>query len=122
MLIAVGMFWSNTPWAAAEKPFRAEFEAKYIRAESTDPKDIALKEAFEKAKCNVCHVGPKKKTLNAYGLQIGKLIGKGDKHDTEKIQAALEKVAEMKADPNDLGSPTFGELIRQGKLPAADTK
>ena len=28
--------------------------------------------------------------------------------------------AEMKSDPNDAASPTFGELIKQGKLPGGE--
>ena len=43
------------------------------------------------------------------------------KEDKEKAMAALreaiEKTGDLKADPSDPDSPTFGELIESGKLP-----
>ena len=37
--------------------------------------------------------------------------------DKEKILEALDKVAKEKSNPDDASSPTFGELIKSGKLP-----
>ena len=41
---------------------------------------------------------------------------KADAKNPEKIRQALETVAKMPS--NGTGSPTFGELIQMGKLPA----
>jgi hypothetical protein len=105
--------------ALAVKSFRDEFKAKYIKPDSQDAKDVALRDAFDSAGCNVCHAGESKEERNTYGKELAKLLDrKADAKNKEKIQAALEKVAGMKSEPKDPKSPTFGELIRQGKLPA----
>jgi hypothetical protein len=66
----------------------------------------------------VCHAGKTKKNHNDYGKALKTLLTKKDAKDTEKIHAALEKAAGMKSKSGDESSPTFGELIKQGKLPA----
>lgn len=105
--------------ALAEKPIRDEFKAKYVKAESTAASDVALKAAFEKARCNVCHQGENKKKRNAYGQALAKLISHADVKDKAKIGAALEKVAAEKSNPDDPNSATYGDIIAEGKLPCA---
>ena len=87
--------------AFAIKEFFDEFKAVYVKPDSSDANEKALAAEVETAKCNVCHAGSNKKE---------------DKKDTAKIRGALEKVAAM---PSGDGKPTFGELIKQGKLPGA---
>lgn len=107
--------------AHAVAPFKKEFEAKYVKADPSTPEEKALAAAVGQAKCNVCHVGKKKKDRNAYGEALSVLLDKKkDMKDKAKIQAALDKVAAMKSNPDDPGSPTFGELIEQGKLPGGE--
>jgi hypothetical protein len=112
-------FLAATPEAHAIKAFKDEFEAKYLKPDSTEPADQALIVVVEEARCNVCHVkGESKKVRNAYGLALSELLDKKeDKEDTEKIHASMDKVAEMKSNPDDEASPTFGQLIAEGKLP-----
>jgi len=105
--------------AKADKAFFDEFVAKYVKPDSTDPKDQAFKATVEKVRCNVCHVGRVKKNRNAYGQALDKLLDRqADKDNKAKIQAALDTVAKQHSNPDDQKSPTFGELIQQGKLPA----
>ncbi len=106
--------------AFAVKQFKERFEKRYIKADSAEPKDTALREAYEKAACNVCHEGESKKNRNAYGRALHEFLDKKDKDDEAKIDAALEKVESKRSVPGDEKSPTFGELLRQGKLPAGD--
>ena len=96
--------------AFAIKQFADEFTAMYVE----DGKPLAAE--VEKAKCNVCHVGKSKKDRNAYGEALAELLHKKeDKSNKEKIRKALETVA---AQPSaGAGSPTFGDLIKEGKLP-----
>jgi hypothetical protein len=116
-----GALLSQVDTAHAIDPFKKEFEAKYVKAEPGSPEEEALAVAVKKAKCNVCHVGVKKKDKNAYGVALDALLDKKtDAKDKTKIQEALDKVAAMKSDPNNEASPTFGELISQGKLPAGE--
>jgi hypothetical protein len=116
-----GALLAQVDTAHAIDPFKKEFEAKYVKAEPGTPEEMALTAAVKKAKCNVCHVGVKKKDKNAYGLALDALLDKkADAKDKAKIQESLDKVAEMKSDPNDAASPTFGELIKQGKLPGGE--
>jgi hypothetical protein len=118
--VTVGVLSAHLDSAHAIDPFKKQFEAKYVKAEPGTPEEQALAAAVKQAKCNVCHVGVKKKDKNAYGIALGELLDKKtDAKDKAKIQEALEKVAGMKSNPDDAASPTFGELIGQGKLPVA---
>jgi len=108
---------ASPAWAV--KPFKDAFEAKYVKAESGKPQGAALSKAAAEAKCNICHLGENKKQRNPYGVELAKLLKKEDKDNKEKINAALEKVAKLHSDPKNPKSPTFGQLISQGKLPAA---
>ena len=45
------------------------------------------------------------------------VAGVKDAKDEEKIAAALEKVGKMPSDPENKESPTYAELIADGKLP-----
>lgn len=107
--------------AGAIPPFFKQFEAKYIKPEGNDQEKAfaALAAAEETGKCLICHVKGKEKTeRNAFGTELSKLLDKeADKENVEKIIESLDKVAAMKSDPNDEKSPSFGELIAQGKLP-----
>jgi hypothetical protein len=107
--------------AHAVAPFKKEFDEKYVKKSPSTPEEVALAAAVKEAKCNVCHKGTKKTERNAYGDALDALLDKkADMKDTAKIRDALDKVAEMKSNPNDPNSPTFGELIRQGKLPGGE--
>jgi len=86
-----------------------------VKPDSSDPAEKALAAAVETAKCNLCHKGKEKKDRNAYGEALAELLDKKeDAKNVDKIRKALETVA-AKASPD--GGPTFGELIKAGKLP-----
>ena len=106
--------------ASAVKEFKDAFKAKYVKPDSTAANDVALASAFDQAGCATCHVGENRKNRNAYGRQLGKLISKKDKKNTAKIQDAMDTVAKLKTKPSDAASPTFGDNIASGKLPAQD--
>ena len=103
--------------AFAFKEFSEEFKAVYVKPDSADPAEKALAAEVEAAKCNVCHMGSSKKERNAYGKALAERLDKEDKKNVEKIKKALEEVAALKSDPDNAGSPTFGALIKEGKLP-----
>lgn len=102
--------------------FFNEFKAKYADKEGTDEQK-ALAETIEAIKpatlrCNICHAGKDKKKHNAYGEAMAELLDKKeDKDNKEKIQEALDKVSEIKLDPEDEKSPTYGDILKEGKLP-----
>lgn len=127
-LLLLGGFVAGTLFAQIESahaiaPFKKQFEVKYVKKEPGSPAETALAAAVKKAKCNVCHVGKKKKDRNAYGDALAELLDrKKDSRNKEKILEALEKVAAMKSNPDDPSSPTYGELISQGKLPCEEDK
>ena len=107
--------------AHAIPAFNKEFENKYVKKEPANDSEKALAAAVAKVKCNVCHAGKTKKERNEYGKALkGLLDKKTDIKNIPKIQKALETVAGMKSDPKDPSSPTFGELIEQGKLPGGE--
>ena len=69
----------------------------------------------ESSSCNVCHVGANKKKRNDYGAAFQKVLKKNGGQPA--IVEALDKVAKQHSKPKDDKSPTFGELIEEGKLP-----
>jgi hypothetical protein len=100
--------------AYAIKQFQDEFKALYVK------EGTPLAAEVERAKCNVCHVGKDKKDRNVYGQALDeRLDKKADKDNAEKIRKMLEEVAALPSDPTTPGSPTFGDLIKAGKLPVA---
>jgi hypothetical protein len=115
--------------ALAVREFEIEFKKNYVKPDSKDPKEHAFADAIDKISveteleegvvkqaCNVCHVkGKAKKMRNEYGEKLADLLDKkGDKDHPDKIKAAFAKVAGMKSSKG----PTYGELIKGGKLPA----
>ena len=122
-LAAHTILWVDTPSVQAIKPFKEQFEAQYVKPDSTDPTEQLFAEAVATAKCNVCHVGKSKKNRNAYGRQLAELLDRlADKGNPDKIRAALDKVAGMKSAPDNPDSSTFGELIKAGKLPGGESE
>lgn len=107
--------------ALAIAQFQAAFIKEYIN--SHEDKEFA-KYVKTKAKCHICHQGkvtPKNVHHNAYGKHLVELLdAKEDKKNAEKMKKAFDKVAEMHSDPEDDKSPTFGELIKQSKLPGGN--
>ena len=106
--------------AFAIKQFFDEFKAVYVKPDSGEAAEKALVAEVETAKCNVCHVGSVKKDRNVYGNALAdRLDKKEDKDNAEKIKKALEEVAALPSDPAKPDSPTFGALLKAGKLPIA---
>lgn len=88
----------------ARPGYKTAFEKKY-------PK---VKEA-NKVDCNTCHEGMDKKNRNNYGMALGKVIAKNEK-DNGKIDEALGKI---EAEKSAVEGKTFGDLLKDGKLPAS---
>ena len=100
--------------AQAIPQFQKEFITLYVGADKTT--DFA--KLVKQAGCFSCHQGKLRKNRNVYGAQLAELLDKkADKKNPEKIVESLKKVAEMHSVAGDDKSPTFGELIKEGKLP-----
>ena len=112
MLAVALVFGSNPQPVSAVPNFKKAFDAMYVQ------KDSPLAKAVETAKCNICHEGESKKKKNAYGMAVGTLLKKSDKDNADKINAALKSVEGTKVDTKNATSPTFGDNIKAGKLPA----
>ncbi len=120
-LVVLGLIGFTAAPAVAHKEYKDHFQAKYVKPDSTAGSDAALAKAFQETSCQVCHApGDDRKQRNDYGKQLAKLLKKEDVKDKAKIQAALDTVAKLKSNPSDPQSPTFGEKISSGKLPAAN--
>lgn len=104
--------------AYAIKPFSDQFTGKYVKKDSQDKKDQDFAKLVAEAKCNVCHTGKSKKDRNPYGVELAKLLDKQtDKDNPDKIAGAMGKVEKLPSNPAEKTSPTFGDLIKAGKLP-----
>lgn len=119
--VAVALVVGTTSRPAfAIKQFFDEFKAVYVKPDSSDANDKALAAQVDTAKCNVCHAGSSKKERNAYGNALADLLDKKeDAKNVDKIRKALETVAAM---PSGTDGATFGDLLKQGKLPAGSAK
>ena len=115
--------------AGAMPPFFKEFKAKYIEENPNAEQAATLK----KTKCFICHMkGQKKKVRNRYGSALDKLLDKENfkkdrlKAEPEKVKQeivdALNAVAATRSEAGNEQSPTFGELLAQGKLPGGEVK
>ena len=133
ILAALAIVWTlgaNIQRAGAVSFFKKGFEARYVKKEPSTDAEKSIASAFKTTKCYVCHVkGQKKKVRNVYGDALSKLLDKDNfkasRREAEpdkamaEVQAALEKVEAMKVDPKMDASPTFGDLLKAGELPAA---
>jgi hypothetical protein len=104
-LLVVAAFALTSNQAEARPNYNKAFMAKYP--------DLA---AAKEAKCGVCHEGMDKKVRNDYGKAFGTALGKKKATDGGEIDAALDKAA---GDPSAIEGKTFGDLIKDGKLPAS---
>jgi hypothetical protein len=105
--------------AQARKEYKDQFIKKYVTETPTTPAQKAMDEHVKAVNCGVCHQGAKgkdKKKRNAYGEALSKLITK--EKDATKIDAALDEVAKAHSQADDAASPTYGDLLGEGKLPA----
>lgn len=79
-------------------------------------------EAATEAKCNVCHFGTSKKNRNDFGVALSKLGVTKDnynslKDDEAKLNATLKAAFKKVESQKSVKGPTFGEIIKSGKLP-----
>lgn len=94
---------------------KAEARPQYNKAVADTYKDNA---AVKKAKCLVCHPVKDKKKRNNYGVAVGKGIGKKNQKDVKVIAEALTKAEKEKSATE---GKTFGDLLKDGKLPGEAT-
>ncbi len=127
-------FWASQ--AQALPQFKKAFENKYVKTST----DEDFKAAEKKASCSVCHVkGEEKTSRNAYGQALSKFTGGhlkkqidaakdaagGDddakdaaaKPIIDKALKTLDEAFDKVADEKAPGGGTFGERIKEGKLP-----
>ncbi len=128
-LVALAGFAASSIWvssAQALPPFKNAFQQKYVNA------NPALKQAFNTASCNTCHVAGKPKTeRNEYGQALAQITGgtvnadinaAGNKAQKQAVMnAALKKLqdafGQVESQKSSTGA-TFGEKLKAGRLPA----
>jgi len=121
-LLSLLAFALATPPAYAVKEFFNEFEAYYVKRNSKRRNDVVFANAVEQAKCTICHPGDDKHKLTGYGSQVAQIVNRGDKNDKKRIRAAFDEVSRMASDRYNKRSPTFGSMIKLGKIPAEPTR
>ena len=108
VVAVVGLIFASAFSSADARPkYKAGFEKKY-------PK-VVEGTAEKKIDCGVCHPDKDKKVRNNYGEALGKAIAKNEA-DEKKIEEALGKIESEKSAVKD---KTFGDLLKDGKLPAS---
>ncbi|HTQ39092.1 MAG TPA: hypothetical protein VMJ32_08685 [Pirellulales bacterium] len=129
-VVVTGSTFLGIVGTARSRPqYFGEFKKLYVKADSTSPDDKAFADAVKSARCGVCHEGESKKNRNDYGKALASILKPADapadfkgETDKSKIDDALKKVADEHVDPNDSKSPTYGDLIKAGKLPGGEKK
>ena len=130
MLVTLAGGWALVGRPAQAQPaFKMRWDQKYFTEES------AMKKTYGTSSCNFCHIGgaDDRKHRNDYGQALSKLLKKEVAADLttkkrneepdvykkaeEKVFKALEAVEKQHSNPKDKTSPTFGDLIKEGKLP-----
>lgn len=105
--------------ALALPAFNKEWQAKYVEGNG----NAAFVEAATAAKCNVCHDAnsKSKKDKNEYGKAVGKHLTKAEytklKTDADAVNKYIIEGLEKTNAEKSSGGKTFGELIKEGKLP-----
>ena len=93
----------------------AQARPDYLKAfNATYP---ALKTEAEAAKCGICHPEEKKSVRSDYGKAYGTAVGEKNVKfaaDEKKLTDALKKIESEKSAT---AGKTYGELIKEGKLP-----
>ena len=112
-LMVVGLL--DTSDAHARKQYRDAMNKIYPELAK---KHGAGAEGKKSLSCKVCHPGKTKKKRNDYGAALAKALGKKNQKDKDKIKEAFEKIAKEKSSKDK--EKTFGELIKDGKLPGSD--
>lgn len=105
---------------AFAKPAQAipQFQKEFITLYVGEDKESDFAKLVKQAGCFSCHQGKLKKNHNPYGIHLVPLLDKkADMKNPEKIIEALKKVEAMHSVPGDDTSPTYGDLIKEGKLP-----
>jgi hypothetical protein len=138
LVVLVGVWALMTGPAEAQPTFKPFFDEKYFPKEG----DTAMKKAHTMSSCNFCHIGgatnEERKNRNAYGQALAKRLNAKDAMDLsfasklktpdvykkaqDKIRKALDAVEKEPSDPKDKKSPTFGDLLKEGKLPKSPDK
>ena len=94
-------------------PDTADARPQYLKAFATQYAD--LKEQALDQKCNICHFGTTKKNHNDYGLAMKKHFGEEENvKDAKKIGESYVAIEKEKSSTE---GKTFGDLIKEGKLP-----
>ncbi|MEX1232844.1 MAG: hypothetical protein WEB58_21535 [Planctomycetaceae bacterium] len=89
---------------------QADARPNYLKKFSADYPEV--KDAAE-LKCGVCH-GKDKKKRNNYAMALGKALDAKNVKEDDKIAEALKKIEE---EDSATEGKTFGDLLKEGKLP-----
>ena len=103
-IAVVGVLFSvDAQPVQARKQYMDEMKAKYSKVATE----------VDAQKCGVCH-GKNKKQRSDYAKALEKAIGGKNEKDSDKVKEAFDKVADQEyAD-----GKKYGELLKDGKLPA----
>lgn len=116
MLLMATLVGGAARSALARMQYYKVFEEVYLT--DHENKDFSKTARDRKNQCFACHQGKNRKNRNPYGVHVAEVFEKAKNvKDVDKIKAALAKVGEMHSDPKDDKSPTYDELIKDGKFP-----
>lgn len=97
-------------------PQQADARPQYLKAFAVKYENLT--EQAKDAKCMICHYGKSKKNNNDYGEALKKQFGEEvNLKDTSAIEKGFVSIEKEKSK---VDSKTFGELIKENKLPGTN--
>lgn len=103
-------------------PESAEARPQYFKAFVDSYPELKKEVAVQK--CNVCHYGKKKTNRSNYGEAFGKTLAKvigapqAKNVPAKKMPKITEAVKKTESEESAVKDKTFGELLKEKKLPA----
>jgi len=94
--------------------FKKEFESKYVKKDAADGPEKELAEAVTKAKCNVATWARTRKCATTMARRSPPCSRKPMPRTLKNPESSRPG---RRRESSASDSPTFGELIKQGKLP-----
>ncbi len=104
---AAGALWLSLPGRTVEA--RPQYFETFKK--TYEP----LGKAAEEKRCAVCHGMGKKTERNKYGQAIAEAVG--DQKNLKDDEAVLKAVRSVEAKASGVEGKTFGDLIKEGRLP-----
>jgi hypothetical protein len=121
LFVAIAIAFGAARPVFAVLQFYRTFDEVYLK--TSDNEEFVKAARVAKMRCLICHQGKNRKNHNPYGIHLVELLDRTKDAKVDgipRVKEALAKVGAMHSDPNDDNSPTYDDLLKDGKFPGGD--